>query len=163
MRRSLFGGVVTVLAAAAVIIPSAPLQAEGLFQPRDESPRLMLFAQKAFGAEGDPATLPRLGLRLENPVDAGLHRGWTAPEPPRFAPLAEYAFTAGRGHSVRLSDIPMFDSAGSLGTEESWGKPSFWAVLTVAALGVSCLADNWPCDDDDDDYTPPQEPDVPTG
>jgi hypothetical protein len=50
---------------------------------------------------------------------------------------------------------------GSYGEGASWDNPWLWfAAALGGAIGISCLTDNWPCDDGGyggNGYTPPTE------
>ena len=119
----------------------------------DAAPRYMIYVQHAFGGKAQASFAPRFGFSLDRELPVAFER------------------TSMRS-SVRLIDVQLssatwtdvwlngYKIAGereySLGYDsgsyggESWGNPWLWGGAGLAALlGLSCVSDNWPCEDDD--------------
>ena len=127
-----------------------PLRA---FSGIDTAPRYMIYVQHAFGGKAHTEFAPRFGFSIERELPVSLER------------------TAMRD-SVRLIDVQLSSTTwsdvwlngykiagereyaigydgGSYG-EDSWGNPWLWGSAGLAALlGISCVTDNWPCEDSD--------------
>ena len=99
---------------------------------------------------GTTASTPRYGLRLSgdayNVLDDGAaqSRGWQS------VPLVDLHFGREEGE-LHLFGARTWDSSSGFGTGDSFKKPMFWVGAAILGLGVSCLTDNFPCDEDDDD------------
>ncbi|MEO1034963.1 MAG: hypothetical protein AAFX44_05310 [Pseudomonadota bacterium] len=119
-----------------------------------DAPRVMLYASKGFGASSDYRAAPKFGLRLDQPISGRL-TGWRAdPGQFRYMPMFDLRLARGHGTTFRMANMPLYGGAAysaDSSTEESWRNGWFWAGVGGGLLLVSCLSDNWPCEDDDDD------------
>jgi hypothetical protein len=99
----------------------------------NDGPRAMLYWHLPLDAARTQAA--QVGLRLDNAVQVAGHV--------RSLPLLDLRLTGGRTTFKTLGAIA-FDSS-DLGTTDSLKNPYFWLAVTVGALGISCLTENFPC------------------
>lgn len=129
----------------------------------DRAPRAMIYFQQPLGTVPGKASELQFGLRLEsNPVALGgadLYAPW---RPAPSLAFADFRFNAMGDTQVWTGGALMYDSMeGVIGTGDSWSQWWWWVMLGLAGAGISCLTDNWPCDDSyssSDGYTPPSTP-----
>jgi len=127
----------------------------------DSSPRAMLYFHVPMGAKPGKASLPTFGLRLDEEF-APLNTG----NPYQFGARPSLALVDLRLNSrgdvgVALSGGLLYDSdsdSDSWGKSESWNNFWFWALLVGGAVGISCLAGAWPCEDSNGGYNAPSSP-----
>lgn len=128
----------------------------------DRAPRAMIYFQQPLGAAPGKASEPQFGLRLESNVAAFGSADFYAPTRPISVAFADLRFNALGDHQLWTGGALMYDSMdGVIGTADSWSAWWWWVMLGIAAGGISCLTDNWPCDDSyggSDGYTPPSTP-----
>lgn len=153
--------------------------ADHLFTGEDDKPRLMFYMTKSFGKKDALASAPRLGLRLERPIDLG-----TITRDARFprglqVPIADLRWTKSFGQSFYLLNSPMYRSplqlnstegsssedsmSGESASLESLGTGGKVAVFTVGVLALLCATNTVICEKDDDgEYTIPTDEGTPT-
>ena len=158
----------------AVAVASAA-QADGADRPfgvLDDSPRFVLYVHKQVGAARHKRTGPAFGFA----VDRSLPMWSRGDSPALLAPTArifDLRVAPFDDNAIFLNGLQLTGKvAGRLGYEGSYGEGSFgegtswrnpWvlgALVIGGALGISCLTDNFPCDDSYDGeerYTVPGE------
>lgn len=143
--------------ACATILAAGTAQADGAdraFDAFDDSPRFMLYVHKELGGARHKSAAPSFGFAVDRSSIAS-SRVFDL----RVAPFADNAIFL---NGLQIAGQPQgFGYSGSYGEGASWDNPWLWfAAALGGALGISCLTDNWPCDDsydDDGDYRVPGE------
>ena len=157
-------------ALCATILVASSAQADRADEPfgiLDDSPRFMLYVHKEIGGARHRSTGPSFGFAVDRPIPLTLQRDQSALRASsarifdlRVAPFDDNAIFL---QGLRLTgETPQgLGYSGSYGEGASWNNPWLWfAAALGAAIGISCLTDNWPCDDSyggSDGYTPPAE------
>lgn len=130
----------------------------------DDSSRVMFYATFPFGDKVARRSAPRMGLRFDQSQISRDYDLMEVAKAQRYRTLAEFRMTKGFGYSLRLSDMPVYDSRLSL--TESSGDSSLGssaensalraALIVLLGAAVLCAAEVLFCEDDDDGtYTPP--------
>ena len=157
-------------ALCATILVASSAQADRADEPfgiLDDSPRFMLYVHKEIGGTRHKSAGPSFGFAVDRTVPLTLQMDQSALRPStarifdvRVAPFDDGAIFL---NGLRLTgETPQgFGYSGSYGEGASWDNPWLWfAAALGAAIGISCLTDNWSCDDSyggSDGYTPPAE------
>jgi hypothetical protein len=157
-------------ALCATILVASSAQADSADEPfgiLDDSPRFMLYVHKEIGGARHRSTGPSFGFAVDRTIPQTLQMDQSALRPStarifdvRVAPFDDNAIFL---QGLRLTgETPQgLGYSGSYGEGASWNNPWLWfAAALGAAIGISCLTDNWPCDDSyggSDGYTPPAE------
>lgn len=141
---------------ATVLVGSAARadRADEPFGALDDSPRFMLYVHKDIGAVRNRSAGPSFGFAVDRPIPLTLQMDQSAlrATSARIFDLRVAPFDDG---AVMLNGLRLTGEApqglgysGSYGEGASWNNPWLWfAAALGAALGISCLTDNWPCDD----------------
>lgn len=142
----------------AMILASGTAQADGGSPPfgmLDDSPRFMLYVQKQIGGTRHRSTGPSFGFAVDRSMATS-----TRIFDLRVAPFDDGAIML-NGLQVTGKGPQRLGYEGSYGEGASWNNPWLWfAAALGAAIGISCLTENWPCDDSYDGeprYTVPGE------
>ena len=143
--------------ACATLLVAGAAQADGAhraFDVLDDSPRFMLYVHKEIGGASRKTAGPSFGFAVDRSSVAT-----TRVFDLRVAPFADNAVFL---NGLQITGQSQgFGYSGSYGEGASWDNPWLWfAAALGGAIGISCLTDNWPCDDsydDDSDYRVPGE------
>lgn len=136
--------------ATTTAVAEAPMHA---FSGVDTAPRYMIYVQHAFGGKAQTEFAPRFGFSVEREIPVAFERTsmrssvrlidlqWSS-ETWNDVWFNGYKIAGEREHSLSYE-------GGSYG-EDSWGNPWLWSTAGLAALiGISCVSDNWPCEESD--------------
>ena len=156
-------------ALCAAILVASSAQADRADEPfgvLDDSPRFMLYVHKEIGSARHKRSGPAFGFAVDRTVPMTLQMDQSALRPStarifdvRVAPFDDGAIFL---NGLRLTGKPQgLGYSGSYEEGASWDNPWLWfGAALVGAVGISCLTDNWPCDDSysgESDYTPPDQ------
>jgi hypothetical protein len=159
-------------ALCAAILVAGSAQADRADEPfgiLDDSPRFMLYVHKEIGSarHKGKSMAPSFGFAVDRTIPMTLQMDQSALRAStasifdvRVAPFDHGAIFL---NGLRLTGEAPQGSGYSGSYEEgaSWDNPWLWfGAALVGAIAISCLTDNWPCDDSyggDGDYTPPAE------
>jgi hypothetical protein len=143
-------------ALCAAILVASSAQADRADEPfgvLDDSPRFMLYVHKEIGSARHKRTGPAFGFAVDRTVPMTLQMDQSALRPStarifdvRVAPFDHGAIFL---NGLRLTgETPQgVGYSGSYGEGASWDNPWLWfAAALGAAIGISCLTDNWPCE-----------------
>ena len=149
--RWLFGSALAVCAfVTTTAVAQPPVHA---FSAVDTAPRYMIYVQHSFGGRSQRSFSPRLGFGVERELPVALDRMsmrssvrlidvQLSSESWREVWLNGYKIAGEREHSVGYDN-------GSYGGD-SWDNPWLWGGAGLAALlGLSCVTDNWPCEENE--------------
>jgi len=112
--------------------------------------RFMLYMRVPVSLSDRTFTAPRFGLSFERSVPySASNPHYTLNSGPLFGlrphvSLIDLQFNAPRAQMLRLGGASMLSSDGE---KSVWKSPWLWVGIGVAALGISCATDNFPCDD----------------
>lgn len=124
------------------------------FSSVDTAPRYMIYVQRGFGGKAQASFAPRFGFSVDRELPVVLDR-----MPLRSSVrLIDLQLSSATWRDVWLNGYKIAgERENSLGYgedsygEDSWGNPWLWGGAGLAALlGISCVTDNWPCEDDRD-------------
>lgn len=125
----------------------------------DRAPRAMIYFHQPIGAAPGKDSELQFGLRLESsPTQFGGADLFASTRPASPIALTDIRFRRSGEYQFWTHGGLMYDSMeGVIGTGDSWSAWWWWVMLGIAAGGVSCLTDNWPCEDSysNGSYTPP--------
>ena len=140
--------------ALAAGLAAQPVLADSAMDEAFDTPRVMFYAVKRFGAASNRATAPTFGLRFEQPVRGARQRWQMDVSDLNFAPMLDLSLRRGQGGVFSLYNIPVYgygtyyDSVyGGYGGDKKRQAMVVGGVV-VAAMVVSCASDNWPCEED---------------
>lgn len=157
------------------MLVASAAQADGADRPfgvLDDSPRFMLYIHKQVGTARHKSIGPSFGFAVDRSTSiwsygdsSVVHAATARIFDLRVAPFDDNAiFLNGlqlTGNTARGLGYEGSYGEGSFGEGTSWNSPWLWgAVIIGGALGISCLTDNFPCDDNyqaNDDYRVPGE------
>ena len=87
---------------------AAPAYAQSSIEDALDTPRVMFYATKRFGANNDVRTVPSFGLRYEQPVSIGSMDWQMDASDIRFVPMLDYKFSHGVGTRLSLYNMSMY-------------------------------------------------------
>jgi hypothetical protein len=141
----------------ATILVAGTAQADGADRPfdaLDDSPRFMLYVHKQLGSAPRQSKGPSFGFAVDRSTPLW-SRGDSPAPASATARIFDLRVAPFDDSAIFLNGLQLTGSAqqglgyeGSYGEGASWNNPWLWfAAALGAAIGISCLTDNWPCED----------------
>ena len=114
------------------------------FGAPDATPQAFLYVRLPFGASRSVSehNTPRFGLSLSREFSTGSDTH-SLFRPNRLLPFFDVQF-GGRDASMRFNGANMASSGGG----SIWKNPWLWVGIAAGALVISCVTENFPCEDD---------------
>ena len=139
---------------------AAPAYAQSSIEDALDTPRVMFYATKRFGANNDVRTAPSFGLRYEQPVSVGSMDWQMDASDIRFVPMLDYKFSHGVGTRLSLYNMPMYgtgayyDAKGGSYSQESW-REYWWVLAILGGAAALCILEEVICEESDNSRRSP--------